>query len=113
MAQTTGSEQFNVQLPPDVESSVMTIKDQRETSKAEVVRSLVERGLEADSRQESLASDVRQVGNILLGLGIGAFIVGQFMLGMTIIESAPVPLALVSFGGAAYIIAEELRPKVI
>ena len=111
MAQSTEKEQFNVIFPKDVQNKVLTIKEENELKKSEVVERLVERGLHADSRAQKISDDLRQMGTLLFGLGVGAFIVGLFWPGMD--ASGPIVLMLVfmAFAAASYLLSDEFAPE--
>lgn len=111
MAKATGNEHFNAYLPPDAANRVKRLRDQYELSDAEIIRRLVQKGLHADSRAQRYAEDARDLGKLLVGLGIGAFAVGLFF--PTVSRAAAIVILLVfcSFGAAGLLLSDYLQPE--
>lgn len=111
MASTSGNEQFNARLPADAANRLEHLMDQHDVSKSEITKRMVLKGLHADSRAQRYADDARDIGKLLIGLGVGAFAVGLFFPTVSTAGAIVIMLVFCSFGAAGLLLSDYLGPE--
>ncbi len=111
MAQASKNNQFKTDLPEDMTDRVYGLMEAHDLSQAEVSRRLMKKGLYADSRAQRYADDARDIGKLLIGLGIGAFAVGLFIPGVRTVGVLVLMLVFCAFGMGGLLLSDYLEPE--